>query len=57
MFFRKHIFVIVIVCLGLGYLVGAFLQPRVQNRRIHSMAFNLKDTGLLSDSLCDFMTG
>lgn len=56
MFFRKHIFVIVIVCLGLGYLVGAFLQPRVQNRRIHSMAFNLKDTGLLSDSLCDFMT-
>ncbi len=56
MFFRKHIFVIVIVCLGLGYLVGAFLQPRVQNRRIHSMAFNLKDTGLF-DSLCDFMTG
>ena len=57
MFFRKHIFVTITVCLGLGYLVGAFLQPRVQNRRIHSLAFNLKDTGLLSDSLCDFMTG
>ena len=57
MFFRKHIFVTIAVCLGLGYLLGAFLQPRFQNRRIHSLAFNLKDTGLLSDSLCDFMTG
>ena len=57
MFFRKHIFVTITVCLGLGYLVGAFLQSRVKDRRIHSLDFNLKDTGLLYDSLCDFMTG
>lgn len=57
MFFRKHIVVTIVVCLGLGYVLGAFLHPRVQDRRINSLAFNLKGTGLISDSICDFTTG
>jgi hypothetical protein len=57
MFFRKHIVITIAVCLGLGYLLGVFLQPRLVNHRIHRSMFKLSDTELLSDSLCDFTTG
>ena len=57
MFFRKHILITIVVSISLGYLLGVFLQPRVKGRRIHHAAFNLRDTELLSDSLCDFSTG
>lgn len=57
MFFRKHIVVTIILCLGLGYLIGSFLQPYVTNQRVNHTDFNLKDTNILSDSLCDFTTG
>lgn len=57
MFFRKHIVVTIIVCLGLGYLAGMFLRPHQYSHRIRRSMFNLNDTELLSDSLCDFRTG
>lgn len=57
MLFRKHIVVTIILCLGLGYLLGAVLQPYVINHRAFRSDFNLKDTEILSDSLCDFITG
>lgn len=57
MFFRKHIVVTITICLGLGCLLGALSRPLVMKRRIHRTAFSLKDTELLSDSLCDFRTG
>lgn len=53
---RKHIIVTIVVCLGFGCVLGAFLQPRIMPQRIRQVAFNLNDTELLSDSLCDFTT-
>lgn len=57
MFYRKHIVITIIICLGLGYSVGVFFQPRLNNHRIRRAVFNLGDTEFLSDSLYDFRTG
>ena len=57
MLFKKHIVVTIVICLGLGYLLGAFLQPRLVNHKIHRPIFNLKDIENISDSLYDFTTG
>ena len=54
---KSHIIVTIIICLGLGYMLGVVLQPRLVNYRIHRYSFNLKDLEVLSDSLCDFTTG
>ena len=51
------IVITLIICFGLGYLTGAFLQPRLTSHRIRRSVFNLSDTELLSDSICDFRTG
>lgn len=57
MFFRKHIVLTIVVCLGLGCLLGFLLQPRIVSYRTHHIVFNLSDTELLTDSLFDFTTG
>lgn len=57
MVFRKHIVITIVVCLGLGYLLGAILHPQIVGQRFHHTVFNLRETKLLSDSLCDFTTG
>lgn len=57
MFFRKHIVITIVVCLGLGCLFGFLLQPRIINFRTHRIVFNLCDSEFITDSLYDFTTG
>lgn len=57
MFFRKHIAITIVCCLGIGFLLGVLLSPNMTKPRIRQTVFELKNTDLLSDSLCDFTTG
>lgn len=57
MLFKKHIAITIVCCLGLGFLLGVLLSPNITKHRIRQTVFELKNTDLLSDSLCDFTTG
>lgn len=54
---KVFIIITIVTCLGLGYLLGVFLQPRVVNHRMYRSVLNMQDIEIISDSLCDFTTG
>lgn len=57
MWFKKHILITVILSFGLGSIVCFLLLPSFETLKVNRSFFVLKDTELLSDSLCDFVTG
>lgn len=50
-------FFAIIVSVFLGYLLGFYSHGRIANRFVRHNHFELSQTDLLSDSICDFLTG
>jgi len=49
-------FTVVVICLVLGFVLGCYIRPAIINYQVNHKKFDINDSELLSDSLCNLIT-